>query len=287
MRRAFALGLALLVLLLARPVAGQPDPIVGDWRGTLTSAQGTGSPIVITIVTKGDGYSGVTSGLSESSEVALKRVTLTGDRVSLEAAADSKLGQIVLAADLTVAGNALKGPGTLSVGPQRFDVTFSLQRRPRSAVLQRHIEQRADYFVGRWKFEYLGGEFPPLSAGSRTGTTTFSTTGASNFVAGQIEGEVLGRPYRETQAIGFDSATKMLVAVEHRGDGLELLSLGNWQSPLAIVFQTSPVQAGGRTYQLRRVVSIRSDTAFDVTEEFSVDGGPYRRLGNGHYTKLQ
>jgi len=39
-------------------------------------------------------------------------------------------------------------------------------------------------------------------------------------------------------------------------------------------------------YQLRRVISVMSPTAFDVTEEFSVDGGPFKRLGNGHYTKL-
>ena len=32
--------------------------------------------------------------------------------------------------------------------------------------------------------------------------------------------------------------------------------------------------------------SVMSPTAFDVTEEFSVDGGPFKRLGNGHFTKL-
>jgi len=63
------------------------------------------------------------------------------------------------------------------------------------------------------------------------------------------------------------------------------VSVASWRSPIAITFQTSPVVAGGRTYQLRRLVSIRSATSFDVTEEFSVDGGPFRRLGNGHFTK--
>jgi hypothetical protein len=33
------------------------------------------------------------------------------------------------------------------------------------------------------------------------------------------------------------------------------------------------------------VISVLSDTAFDVTEEFSIDGGALRRLGNAHYTK--
>jgi hypothetical protein len=47
------------------------------------------------------------------------------------------------------------------------------------------------------------------------------------------------------------------------------------------------VQANGKTYQLRRFVSVTSAVAFEVTEEFSVDGGPFKRLGNAHYTKTQ
>ena len=60
----------------------------------------------------------------------------------------------------------------------------------------------------------------------------------------------------------------------------------NWRSPIAMTFTTSPVQADGKTFQLRRLLSVTSPTAFDVTEEFSVDGGPFKRLGKGHYTKL-
>ncbi len=39
-------------------------------------------------------------------------------------------------------------------------------------------------------------------------------------------------------------------------------------------------------YKLRRLLSVTSPTAFEGTEEFSIDGGPFRRLGNGHYTRL-
>ena len=75
--------------------------------------------------------------------------------------------------------------------------------------------------------------------------------------------------------------------MERRSDGFELASVGNWRSPIAITFLTSPVQAGGKMYQLRRVISVTSNTAFEVTEEFSVDGGAFKRLGNAHYTKQQ
>ncbi len=174
----------------------------------------------------------------------------------------------------------------MSVGAQKFDVTLALQRRPRAEAIQPHVEQRVDYFVGRWKYEYLGAEYPPLSAGGRSGTMTFTRTGASNFVAGRLDGELLGKPYQEQLSIELDPETNMLAVVEKRPDGVELVSVASWRSPIAITFQTSPVQANGKIYQLRRLLSVMSPTAFDVTEEFSVDGGPFKRLGNGHYTKL-
>jgi hypothetical protein len=159
------------------------------------------------------------------------------------------------------------------------------QRQRRESPPQHQVERTIDYFAGRWRLEYIGGEFPPLSGGGRTGTIAFSRLGTSNFVAGQLDGELAGKPYRETQTIGFDPDSHALVIVERRADSTELVSLGNWRSPLAIVFQTAPVQAGGKTYQLKRVISVTSDVAFEVREEFSVDGGSFKRLGNGHYTK--
>ena len=288
-----ALFAAMLTAQAAAPAVPAPpprpaplvDPFVGNWRGTLTAASGTDSPIIITIVRKGDGYAGSTSGLNASSESALKRVAVNGAALSIEAADESKLGAVSLTAELTAEGNRLKGTGTVSVGAQKFDVTLALQRRPRAEAIQPHVEQRIDYFVGRWHYEYVGAEYPPLSAGSRSGSAVFTSDGA-NFVTGRVESDAAGRTYQDVVKIGLDPDTNMLVFVERRSDGFTLASLANWRSPIAMTFTTSPVQADGRTFQLRRMIAVMSATAFDVTEEFSVDGGPFKRLGNGHYTKL-
>ena len=40
-------------------------------------------------------------------------------------------------------------------------------------------------------------------------------------------------------------------------------------------------------YVLKRLMQTTSDTAFMVTDQFSVDGGPFRRLGNGSYLKVR
>lgn len=274
-----------LALLVPASVVGQGEPVTGNWRGTLKSADGTVSPIIITIVKAGDGYAGSTSGVGENSETALTTVTVSAPRISIEGVAESKLGPVRVAANLTAEGNALRGNGTVGVGNQAIPVTFDLQRRARQDVAQKQVAQRADYFTGRWKFDYLGGEFPPLSSGERSGTVTFSAPSGTQFVSGTVEGESMGKAFKETMTIGVSTETKAVVYHERRGDGVELISLGNWTSPLAIVFQTTPLVSDGKTYQLRRVISVLSETAFDVTEEFSVDGGTFRKLGTAHYTK--
>src|SRR5262249_46312544 len=190
----------------ARPAPpALPDPFAGNWRGTVTGSAGNPSPIIITLVKKGDGYIGSTNGLNATSESALKQVTVTGAKtIAIEAADESKLGTIALASEVTVDGNTARGGGTLTGGAQKFDVTRATQRRPRAEAVQPQVEQRIDYFVGRWTFEYVGGEYPPLSTGSRSGTLTFTRSGASNFVTGSIEGDVGGNRYRETMSIGLD-----------------------------------------------------------------------------------
>ena len=287
------LALSVFLAMAAGSAAAQQqadDPVLGNWRGTLKSAagaQGSESPFVLSIVKKGDGYGGSMSGLGGTSELPLKSVVVTGTLVRVESVADSKLGQVSLTGELTAERTTLKGAGTLAVGAQHFDVAFDLTRRARIDVVQPTVEQRIDYFTGRWTFEYLGGEFPPLSQGGRSGTVTFTRVGSSNFATGRVDGDLVGKKYRETVSIGFDPVTNTVVYTERRQDGTELVSLGNWQSPLAITFQTAPLQVGGRTYQLRHVMSVLSATAFNVTEEFSVDGGLFKRLGTARYTKVQ
>jgi hypothetical protein len=278
---------ALAFVFALLPLAGhaQPDPVVGNWRGTITSAGGTETPFVLTIGKSGDRYVGSTSGLAEGGDVALRTLDVTGPSMTFEAAAESRMGTVAISGSLAAEGGTLKGDGTLGIGNQRFPVSFALQRRLRADVVQHQVAQSADYFVGRWNFAYVGGEFPPLSTGNREGSVTFAREGASNFVSGTLQGSSYGTAFTVRMSIGVDPDTDMIVLDEKRQGGPELLALGNWRSPLAVVFVTSPVQSGGKTYQLKRVFSILSESAFDVTEEFSVDGGPFRRLGQGHFTK--
>jgi hypothetical protein len=288
-------GAVVLILTLSAAVtlsaqrggapAGPADPLAGAWRGTLRSSAETQTALVISIVKKGDVYSGVVN-TGGTTEAPIRKIDLTGNRLVVDAGSDSKLGDVALTTELMVDGNKATGSGTFSVGPHRFPVTIELTRRPRAEVIQPQVAQRADYFVGRWTFEYLGGEFPPLSAGSRSGTATFTKTGTSNFVSGVIENDLGGKKTQDRITLGFDPDTRMLAVVERRADQTELISVASWQSPLAISFTTSPVVSGGKTYQLRRVIQVLNEQSFDIVEEFSIDGGAFRRLGNARYSRV-
>jgi hypothetical protein len=269
------------------------DPAVGAWRGTVRVASDAPTPLILSIVKRGESYAGAIN-LGGANEIPVRRVSVAANHVRIESGADSRMGDIALAADLTLQGDTLGGSGTLSVGPVPVAVTIALKREKRADVLQPVVEQRASYFVGRWTFEYLGGAFPPLSPGSRTGTATFTSTGAE-AVEGVIDGSAddpstpLGasKPHREQWSMTFDPETQMMAVVERRAAGIELLSVANWQTPLAIRFSTAPVREGGHSYQLRRLLRVISSSSFSITEEFSVDGGPFRRLGQATFEKVR
>ena len=116
---------------------------------------------------------------------------------------------------------------------------------------------------------------------------TFAAIPGGPFVRGHVMGEVFGEPYEETWMIGFDADTLSIVWREQLSDGQALVGLGNWTSPIAITFLTTPVEAEGRVYVLKRLLQTTSDLSFTVTDEFSVDGGPFRRLGNGSYFRTE
>src|SRR6185295_10646946 len=117
-----------VVIAVASVAAQQDDPVTGNWRGTLKSSAGTESPFVLTIVKRGDVYTGTMSGLGGTSEIPLKAVTVAPGRVKVESADESKLGQVVLTGDLAVERASMRGNGTLAVGTQRFEVSIDLTR---------------------------------------------------------------------------------------------------------------------------------------------------------------
>lgn len=276
---------ALLAAGLAAPASAQPDSWAGTWRGEMTSAPGAGSPVSLTLTADADGgFTGLVDGLG--AEIRLDRVAVESGQVTVEAVTDTAFGPLSLVYTLVRDGRELSGTGRVAAGRHGFDVSLTLSRARRADVPQPQVEPRIGYFSGTWRFEYTGGEFPPLSVGTREGTVTFEPLPAGPFVRGRVESDLFGEPYEETWTIGFDEATRAVVWVERRPDGRTLTALGNWSSPIAVTFLTAPLEEDGRVHVLRRVVRTLSDSAFAVVDEFSVDGGPFRRLGTGSWLRV-
>jgi hypothetical protein len=283
------IGWAVLVsaLALAAPALAQRDPWAGSWRGLLTSPGSADTNIILTLVSEDGGYSGLLSGFAPASEIRLATVDTDDVQITVEGTTETAFGPLALVYDLTREDQVLSGGGRVTLGDHGFDVEIELKRGRRSEVPQPQVEPRIGYFTGAWTFEYIGGEFPPLSIGTRSGTVTFSDIPPGPFVQGTVTGEVFGAPYEETWTIGFDADTRSILWREQLSTGQELIALGDWTSPIAISFLTAPVEADGRVYVLRRLMQTTSDVAFSVTDEFSVDGGPYRRLGNGSFFRTE
>src|SRR5262245_29849828 len=110
----------LLILGCIAPLGAQSDPVVGNWRGPLSSSAGTETPIIITIAKRGDVYSGSTNGLNAPSEIPLARLAVDGTHVTIEAVSESRLADISLTGELSVEGSAMKGVGSLAAGAQKF-----------------------------------------------------------------------------------------------------------------------------------------------------------------------
>ena len=281
------IGFAILVatLTIPTPALAQRDPWAGSWRGTLSTPQGGETGLTLTLVANEGGYGGVVTGFAPGTEVRLSSVE-TGDvQVTMTGTAQTAFGPLALIYSLTRDDRNLSGGGRITLGEHGFDVEVELSRRRRAEVPQPQVDQQISYFSGTWRFEYIGGEFPPLSIGTRSGTVTFSNIPQGPFVRGQVTGEVFGDRYEETWTIGFNEDTRAVYWQEHLSTGQYLLGLGDWTSPIGITFLTAPVESDGKVYVLKRLVRVTSDTAFSVSDEFSIDGGPFRRLGDGSYLR--
>ncbi len=278
-----------LTVVAGQPVAGGNDAtLAGNWRGAATAADGATTAVVLALADVDGTWTGTVSGFEPGRDAPLTRVEVTDGGLLAETEVATRLGLLLVRFDLTLAeeGDQLTGTRQVIAGAQRIASDVELRRRRRRGVPQPQVEQRIGYFAGTWTFDYTGGEYPPLSLGTRSGRITFAQRGDSPWVDGVVTGEVYGEAYEEQTSIGFEADSQMLVVQEQLSNGVELLSVGDWRSPIGIDFLTRPVEADGRMYQLRRLLSVTSDRAFRVTEEFSVDGGPFRRLGNANYQRV-
>jgi hypothetical protein len=155
----------------------------------------------------------------------------------------------------------------------------------RSSPPQPQQQQGLEYFAGSWAFTWTGRE-STLTAGPRTGTVTFTRIGTSNFMDVVSTGKAdTGAAFQESGTLGWNDGRKVIALHERLGNGSEVLSIGDWSSPLSIRFDSSPIRVQNQTIRLRRVYAILSAQSFSIVEEIAIDNGSFQRLGNGEFIK--
>ncbi len=305
MRRVVFVGVAVLFVQLLAGSSLAQAKLEGRWVGKVKSIQGERDASA-TIKKEGDNYTGTISGLRPGQDMALKDIKLDGDKVTAVAEIETPMATIVVNYKFTLAGDNLNGQGSLDFNGNAisFDVELkrdtggaaapaasSAQQAPaprqqRATVEQPQQKQSIDYFVGKWSFKFIGRE-SVLAPAPREGVVEFTKRADGKSVDGVVTGTADGKPYKDTFALTFDAATKMLTSVEKLASGIQINGTGDWTSPISIRFAPVAVKVKGQTVQLRRTISVIAAHSFSVTDELSEDGGPFVRLGNAVYSKAQ
>lgn len=150
---------------------------------------------------------------------------------------------------------------------------------------QPQLKQTLDYFVGTWSATWSGRE-SALSPGPRSGTVTYTKLPNGNFLEIRGEGKSEdGKAYKETGTLGWHEGQKILALQEKSIRGVEVLSIGDWTSPISIRFESAPITTKAQTIIVRRIYGIVSPGSFTVTEEQSTDGKTFTRIGVGVFGK--
>lgn len=146
-------------------------------------------------------------------------------------------------------------------------------------------KQGVEYFAGTWNFTWTGRE-SAFTPGPRTGSVTFSRLGDTPFLEFRTRGTADGvGAYEESGVLGWQDKGKVVALHERLWSHVEMLSVGDWSSPISIRFESAPVRVKEQTVRLRRTYGIVSAGSFTVSEEISVDGGAFVRLGGGVFAK--
>lgn len=303
MRRVVIVGAALLLIQLLAGSALAQAKLEGRWVGKVKSIQGERDANA-TIKKEGDKYIGTISGMRPGQDMELKDIKLDGDKVTAIAEVETPMATITINYKFTLAGDNLNGQGALEFSGNAitFDVELKRDaggasvpaataqqqapRQQRATVEQPQQKQSIDYFVGKWSFKFIGRESAFASA-PREGVVEFTKRADGKSVDGVVTGTADGKPYKETFALTFDAATKMLTSVEKLASGVQVSGTGDWTSPISIRFAPVTIKVKGQTMQLRRTISVIAAHSFSVTDELSEDGGPFVRLGNAVYSKAQ
>jgi hypothetical protein len=305
MRRGFIFLAAILLVGLMEVSGLAQDKLQGRWEGKAQTPQGE-MPATVTFKKEGDAYSGTIT--SMRGVLPLKEIKVAGDNITAQAQVDTGGAAVVINFKFTLQGEKLAGKGELDFGGQSFSFDYDLKKvsdnpapvagaggpgsgvqggqQQRPQVPQPQQKPSLNYFAGQWSFKWVGRESPLGPGGPREGTVTFKPDAAGKTLEGRMDAKTEEGALTNTMIVGWDESTKTLTFSERMSNGIQIMSKGDWSSPISIRCTVEPIKVKGHTLQLKRIISVIAAHSFSITEELSEDGGPFIRLGNALFTKV-
>ena len=146
--------------------------------------------------------------------------------------------------------------------------------------------QRLHYFVGNWytEVETKPGQMGP---GGRTTITEHNEMLGDFFVIFHRDERDATGPVKEIGIMGYDPEQKVYTYEQFSDQGERVTATGTVSGDSWVLLwpATDAAKEGGKRLKGRFTLKEVSPTSYTSTEEISIDGGPWTKVGEGKATK--
>jgi Protein of unknown function (DUF1579) len=147
----------------------------------------------------------------------------------------------------------------------------------------------AQYFAGKWAFEWDMPDSPLGPAGHFTGVETYSRGVEGRFFETDYSGDGPQGRFTGKSVIIYNREAKTIARHETDSRGYAMLMTGTVGADLGgaftIYYESAPFTYAGKLLRMKLTTSMTSPAAFRVRAQLSVDGGPFTNLGNPWWRK--
>jgi hypothetical protein len=145
-----------------------------------------------------------------------------------------------------------------------------------------------EYFEGRWEFTWDYPDSPLGTAGTLSGTTTYSALD-ENFFEATTDATTTTGPVTIREVFGYlrDQHAISRSVTDSRGFSYAQIGTvgGDLGGQFTIRLDSAPFVHNGRTVRIRTIMRLLSPYNYRTQTLISVDGGPYTNYGNPWWRK--
>ncbi len=146
--------------------------------------------------------------------------------------------------------------------------------------------QRLHYFVGNWYTE-VETKPGPMGPGGKTTITEHTEMLGDFFVIFHRDERDATGSVKEIGIMGYDPEQKVYTYEQFSDQGERVTATGTVSGDTWVLLApaTAAAKEGGKRLKVRFTLKEVSPTSSTSTEEVSIDGGPWTKIGEGKATK--